>query len=522
MSTQRCSTLPPPLRRHRWAEKKAEKTQRVIALEALAPALVAPARLARSPSKPPSASTHISQPVSSTLFPCSFSPTLLTLFLDPSIYVRRDAIHPALRELIDTPAHYTLKCAQCGHDDPCQLLISITPHTSDADPSVTTSTTASLFSRSQSPQHVVGEERVAAERFDTNPTPRHEAAPLFTPPRSTSPDDTPTTMQMDESTVAHAESLLLLRTPVQTSIPVQAPNITHQSFEIQTQVQQQHDLAQAPHSAMTQTPHPGLTQASHTTMMQSSHLEQPMSYDPACFPDFMHNGQNTNEQYAEASQAQSYHRVYQQPESTFTQAAPQPPSASTTSFQTQPPSPPGSFQPPSPAQSFCPPTSIYQQPQQQQQTEYESAFYTPYNEISPDLYLPPHSHSHPHTQPTHHPQPQQQPQLHGLKPGPATWRHAPHSSSIPTAAAAVLSSPSSSHPPGNAHPHHIPIELDPSGPVHFLPAGQNSQRRRRRCVVCIGAGRGEDADRCGGRGNRHLCPWYRRHGSPGMHPLHFP
>ncbi|KAF8596764.1 hypothetical protein BDV93DRAFT_610728 [Ceratobasidium sp. AG-I] len=425
---------------------------------------------------------------------------------DPTVYVRRDAIHPALRELIDIPAHFTLKCSQCGHDDPCQLLISVAPPSTDADPSVATSTTASLFSRSQSPQLGVGEEHISAERFNTNPAPRHEAAPLFTPPRSTSPDGASNTMQMDESTVAHAQSLLLLRTPVQTNITVQAPNIAHQSFEIQTPVQQQHDLAQTPHSAMSQTPHSGLTQVSHSTMMQASHLDQPVVYDSSCFPEFIHAAQNTTEQYVEANQAQSYHRVYQQSESTFTQAPPQPPSASTSSFQTQPSSPPQPFQPPSPAQSFCPPASMYQQTQQQQPNEYESAFYTSYNEISPDMYLPPHS----HTQPTH----QAQTQLHHLKPGSTTWRHAPHSSSMPTAVAAVLSSPSSAHPSTSTHSHHIPIEMDPSGPVHFLPAGQNSQRRRRRCVVCIGAGRGEDADRCGGRGNRNLCPWYQRHGSP--------
>lgn len=429
---------------------------------------------------------------------------------DPTVYVRRDAIHPALRELIDIPIHYTLKCSQCGHDDPCRLLISVAPQAGDDDPSVATSTTASLFSRSQSPQHGIGEERVSTERFDVNAAPRHEAAPLFTPPRSTSPEGAPNTMQMDESTVAHAESLLLLRTPIQTTISVQAPNIAHQSFELQTQVQQQHDLARTPHSTMGQTPHQNLTQSSHAAMMQTSHLEQTMSYDSSCFPGFIHTGQNSTEQYAEANQAQAYHRVYQQPDNTFTQTPSQPPPTSTSSFQTQPSSPPQTFQPPSPARSFCPPNSMYQQSQQQQATEYESTFYTSYNEISPDIYLPPHSHTQ--SQSTH----QVQAQLNRLKPNLASWRHAPHSSSIPTAVAAILASPSSTHPSSSTHSHHMPIEMDPSGPVHFLPAGQNSQRRRRRCVVCIGAGRGEDADRCGGRGNRNLCPWYQRHGSPGM------
>ncbi|KAG9103647.1 hypothetical protein FRC06_009151 [Ceratobasidium sp. 370] len=405
---------------------------------------------------------------------------------DPVLFVRRDAIHPALRELIDTPAHYLLRCTRCGHDDPGCLIIPVSRP--DPDLSNTTSAAPSHFSRSASPL-------VAAEHFEPAvPAPhleldvQHEAPVLFTPPPSVSPvqsqqHEPAQDVQMDESTVAHAKSLLMLSTPVQTA--------AQQSFDMQQP--QQDSMSQPTHADLQ-----NLTQTAQPSLMQpTSHLEQSMTYDSTChFASYLHPTQTPTEAYPDASQSATdyvYHPISAQPDESY-QATPNATATATSSFPLNPASP---SQPQAQTQFHQSPTVYHPQPtdyDQQQPTEYDQpTFYAqPYQ---PDLYIPhqppPHMHPHPH-RPT------------PIKSGPATWRHAPHSSSLAPPVAAIIS------------PHNVPVPvtLDPSGPVHFLPTGQHSQRRRRRCVICINAGRGEDADRCCGRGNRHLCPWYARHGSP--------
>ncbi|KAG8745636.1 hypothetical protein FRC12_014490 [Ceratobasidium sp. 428] len=181
----------------------------------------------------------------------------------------------------------------------------------------------------------------------------------------------------------------------------------------------------------------------------------------------------------------------------------QPTSATATTTPSFPLDSTSPAQPQTQTQSFHPSPTIYH-PQsanyepQQQATPYDQTTFYAQPSYPTELYIPHHPvpQMHPHPHHPHRPTP--------IKPGPATWRHAPHSSSLAPPVAAIIS----------PHTVPVPVGLDPSGPVHFLPTGQHSQRRRRRCVICINAGRGEDADRCCGRGNRHLCPWYARHGSP--------
>ncbi|KAB5589825.1 hypothetical protein CTheo_6727 [Ceratobasidium theobromae] len=350
----------------------------------------------------------------------------------PAVYIRRDAIHPALRPFVELPATCVLRCSKCGHDDNSCLLVS---EPADENPPAT----SSLVSRSQSPRP---DEAVSFEqrRSDT------VISPLFTPPQSissvASSSVEPEHALAEESPAVHAESLLLLGTPVPTptaSVPA------HQSYDIEPQ------------------------ELTHANIIPSTHLDQQLTYTQPCFSDFLPpNGHEAHpvEQFTDSENFRMYN---QQPDAHF-------------------PTTPQSFQPgpseSSPTQVFYPPRPQPQQPeypQPQPQAFYGSNTSFPPGP-GPDMYisLPP-QHAH-------------------IKPGPAAWRHAPHSTSLPPVT--VLS-------PNHTHP-----QLDPSGPVQFLPTGQHTQRRRRRCVVCIGAGRGEEADRCCGRGNRHLCPWYQRHGSP--------
>ncbi|KAG8746217.1 hypothetical protein FRC10_005733 [Ceratobasidium sp. 414] len=399
---------------------------------------------------------------------------------DPVLFVRRDAIHPALRELIDTPAHYLLRCTKCGHDDPACLLASV----SRPDPDFSnTSTAPSHFSRSASPP-------MGSEHFEPvsgphlEPDAQHEASVLFTPPPSVSPvqsqqHDPGQDVQMDESTIAHAKSLLMLSDPGQAA------------------AQQQFDMQQPQQDSMSQPTHAdlqNLAQTAQPSLMQStSHLEQSMTYDSTChFASYLHPAQTPTEAYPDASQATEYvyHPIPGQPDESY----PPTPNATATATASFPLNPASPSQPQAQAQFHQSPT-IYQPTEYDQQpTEYDqNTFYAP--PYPPSLYIPhqptPHMQAHPH-RPT------------PIKLGPATWRHAPHSSSLAPPAAAIIS----------PHAVSVPVTLDQSGPVHFLPTGQHSQRRRRRCVICINAGRGEEADRCCGRGNRHLCPWYARHGSP--------
>ncbi|KAG9127225.1 hypothetical protein FRC07_000096 [Ceratobasidium sp. 392] len=395
---------------------------------------------------------------------------------DPVLFVRRDAIHPALRDLIDTPAHYLLRCVKCGHDDSSCLLVSI-PR--DPDFSNTTSSAPSLFSRSATPPN----EQFELSHLEHDA--QHEAPVLFTPPPSVSPvqsqqHDPGQDAQMDESTVAHAESLLLLSTPVAT-----------QPFDMQ-QPQEQHA---ADIQNLAQSTQPGL----------ASHLEhgQPaaMTYDSTCHFAYLHH-QTPTEQYDASGAGEAYGQVYHpipsQPDESYqatsatATATPSfPPLDTTSPVQSQ--AQPQSFHT-SPTIYHPQPTS-YEQQQPQAVTPYDQTTFYAQPNYPPELYIPhqpvPQLHPHPH-RPT------------PIKPGLATWRHAPHSSSLAPPVAAIIS-------PHNVQ---VPVGLDTSGPVHFLPTGHQSQRRRRRCVICINAGRGEDADRCCGRGNRHLCPWYARHGSP--------
>ncbi|KAG9082593.1 hypothetical protein FS749_006735 [Ceratobasidium sp. UAMH 11750] len=391
---------------------------------------------------------------------------------DPVLFVRRDAIHPALRELIDTPAHYLLRCTKCGHDDPACLLVPVSRP--DPDLSNTNSATHSNFSRSTSPP--VGMDHFEPVIPHLEPDVRHEAPVLFTPPPSVSPvqqHDPGQDVQMDESTVAHAKSLLMLSTPVQSA------------------AQQPFDMQQPQQDSMSQSTHADLQNPS--LMQSASHLEQSMTYDSTChFANFLHPSQTPTEPYPDASQPPEYvyHPIPAQPDESY-QNTPNATATATSSFPLDPTSP---SQSQAQAQFHQSPTMYQSTDYDQQPSEFDqTTFYAqPY---PPDLYIPhppaPTMHPHPH-RPT------------PIKPGPAAWRHAPHSSSLAPPVAAIIS----------PHTVPVPVTLDPSGPVHFLPTGQHSQRRRRRCVICINAGRGEDADRCSGRGNRHLCPWYARHGSP--------
>ncbi|QRV88652.1 hypothetical protein RhiJN_16670 [Ceratobasidium sp. AG-Ba] len=409
---------------------------------------------------------------------------------DPALFVRRDAIHPALRELIDTPAHFLLACTKCGHSDPAHLVQAV--HTSESEFSSSVSAAPSQFSRSATPPVVpsllVVDPSVQVPHLELGP--QHKTAVLFTPPQSVSPvlsqEHNPNQdAQMDESTVAHAESLLMLSTPVQT--------VTQQSFDIQQEPISHEDMH--PHQNLAQS-----TQQPQQSLMQPSHLEQPMQYDSTChFAPYIH--QTPTEPYQDASvqvtnsaEYQVYHPIQTHAESDGYCSTPNATATATPPFSLDPSSP---VQAQTQAQGFHQSPVLYHQTQpeyeQHQPAEYDqNAFYT--QTFTPDMYI-------------HQPQPQIQSHPHRsspIKPGPASWRHAPHSSSLTPPVAAVIS----------PHSVPVPVNLDPSGPVHFLPTGQHSQRRRRRCVICINAGRGEDADRCCGRGNRHLCPWYSRHGSP--------
>ncbi|QRW16896.1 hypothetical protein RhiXN_04898 [Rhizoctonia solani] len=386
---------------------------------------------------------------------------------DPSGLIRRDAVHPALQAWIDIPATYVLRCCNCGHSDQNNLLDSSPPLlAADENPS----TTSSLFSRSQSP-HTSGTgeplPEVSADFENHSDTPS-----LFTPPQSVSPvgssisdpDQIHSAMSNDDSVVSHAESLLMLGTPAPTiSIPV-----AHTSYELEPQ--ELTPAATHPHS--------------HLPVMQPNHIPQsPMTYNQPYIPSFIsQNSVNHPDQFTNPGpDPQSPYRIYNsQPEPHFTPTS------------TTPPSFPGPAEPPLPS-----PQQQYYSPQQQRPPEfsqqqaqhfYASASSYP-DQQPPEMYFP-------------QAQALQQPQH--IKPGPAAWRHAPHSTSIPPVVAAILS-------PQHTHPQQ---QLDPCGPVQFLPTGQHTQRRRRRCVICIGAGREGEADRCCGRGNRHLCPLYSKHGSP--------
>ncbi|CAE6454629.1 unnamed protein product [Rhizoctonia solani] len=382
---------------------------------------------------------------------------------DPGLLIRRDAVHPALQTFIDLPANYVLRCCNCGHSDPINLLESTPPPSAALE---NPSSTPFLFSRSQSP-HPTGEplSAVSADFGHCD-----DASSLFTPPQSLSPggssvsdpDHIHSALSNDES-VSHAESLLMLGTP--------APSITiptvHQTYEIEPQ-----ELT------------PAATHShSHLPAIQSNHIAQsPITYNQTFIPDYLQqNNVNHQDQFTNPGpEPQSPYRMYNsQPEPHFTPTS------------TTPPSFPGPSDPPlpSPQQAYYPPQARPPEFSQQQAQH----FYAPtpsYPEQQPqEMYFP-------------QAQALQQPQH--IKTGPAAWRHAPHSTSIPPAVAAILS-------PQHTHPQQ---QLDPSGPVQFLPTGQHTQRRRRRCVICIGAGRGDEADRCCGRGNRHLCPLYSKYGSP--------
>ncbi|CAE6521548.1 unnamed protein product [Rhizoctonia solani] len=381
---------------------------------------------------------------------------------DPTILIRRDMIHPALQALLDIPASYTLRCCNCGHSDPTNLLESSPPSAAEENPA----TTPNLFSRSQSPG--LGEP-LSAVSVDFGH--RDDTSSLFTPPQSVSPggssisdpDHLHSALSTDESVVSHAESLLMLNTT--------APSITiptmHQAYELDAQEM----TPAASHSH------------SHLSVMQPNHITQsPITYNNQTYiPDYLsQNNVNHSDQYTNPGpDPQSPYRMYNsQPEPHFTPTSTTPPS-----FPSEPPLP-------SPQQSYYTPQQTRPPEYSQHQAQH---FYAPtpsYPEQQPaDMYFP-------------QAQALQQPQH--IKPGPAAWRHAPHSTSIPPAVAAIL-------PPQHTLPQQ---QLDSTGPVQFLPTGQHTQRRRRRCVICIGAGRGDEADRCCGRGNRHLCPLYSKHGSP--------
>ncbi|CAE7228660.1 unnamed protein product [Rhizoctonia solani] len=384
---------------------------------------------------------------------------------DHTILVRRDSIHPALQAFVDVPANYVLRCCNCGHSDPTKLLES-SPSLSAAEENPSTS--PNPFSRSQSPR-LTGEP-LSAVSVDFGH--RDDTSSLFTPPQSLSPggssisdpDHIHSALSPDESVVSHAESLLML-----TGSTASTPSITIPA------VHQAYDLEQQELTPAASHPH------SHISVMQSNHLAQsPISYNQAYIPDYLPQNNVHPDQFTNPGpDPQSPYRMYNsQPEPHFTPTS------------TTPPSFPGPSEPPLPS-----PQQTYYSPQQTRPPDFSPQaqhFYAPgpsYSEQQPDMYFP-------------QAQALQQPQH--IKPGPAAWRHAPHSTSIPPAVAAIL-------PPQHTHPQQ---QLDSTGPVQFLPTGQHTQRRRRRCVICIGAGRGDEADRCCGRGNRHLCPLYSKHGSP--------
>ncbi|CAE6474622.1 unnamed protein product [Rhizoctonia solani] len=381
---------------------------------------------------------------------------------DPTITIRRDAIHPALQAFLDIPAHYNLRCCNCGHSDLTNLLESSPPpSTAEENPS----TTPNPFSRSQSPR--LSGEPLSAVSVDFGH--RDDTSSLFTPPQSVSPggssisdsDHLHSALSTDESVVSHAESLLMLNTTPSITIPA-----VHQAYELE----QQELTPAATHSH------------SHLSVMQSNHIAQsPITYNQTYIPDYLSQSNvNHPDQFTNPGpDPQSPYRMYNsQPEPHFTPTSTTPPSF--------PPEPPLS----SPQQSYYPSPQARPPEFSPQQAQH---FYAPTpsypDQQPPDMYFP-------------QAQALQQPQH--IKPGPAAWRHAPHSTSIPPAVTAIL-------PPQHTHPQQ---QLDSTGPVQFLPTGQHTQRRRRRCVICIGAGHGDEADRCCGRGNRHLCPLYSKHGSP--------
>ncbi|CAE6429020.1 unnamed protein product [Rhizoctonia solani] len=382
---------------------------------------------------------------------------------DPTILIRRDAVHPALQAFLDVPANYVLKCCHCGHSDPTNLLESFPPLTAEENPS----TTPNPFSRSQSP-HLAGEP-LSAVSVDFG---CDDASSLVTPPQSVSPggscvsdpDHIHSALSNDESVVSHAESLLMLGTP---NPSIAIPTV-HQTYELEPQ--ELTPAATHPHS--------------HLPVMQSNHIAQsPITYSQQYISDYLpQNNVNHGDQFTNPRpDPQSPYRMYNsQPEPHFTPTT------------TTPPSFPGTTEPslPSPQQQYYSPQQTRPPEFSQQQAQH---FYAPTpaypDQQAAEMYFP-------------QAQALQQPQH--IKTGPAAWRHAPHSTSMPPAMAAILS-------PQHTHPQQ---QLDPSGPVQFLPTGQHTQRRRRRCVICIGAGRGDEADRCCGRGNRHLCPLYSKHGSP--------
>ncbi|CEL56207.1 hypothetical protein RSOLAG1IB_07623 [Rhizoctonia solani AG-1 IB] len=384
---------------------------------------------------------------------------------DPSILIRRDSIHPALQAWVDIPPSYVLRCCRCGNSDQDQLLQSNPPlPAAEENPS----TTSSLFSRSQSPFTTGDPLPPVSVDFESH----NDSSSLFTPPQSLSPggssisdpDHIHSAMSNDDSAVSHAKSLLMLSTP--------APTITIPTSHTTYQLDPQELTPAATH------------QHSHLPVMQPNHITQsPMTYSQPYISDFItqHNINRPDQFTNPGPDPQSPYRMYSsQPEPHFTPTS------------TTPPSFPGPTEPPLPS-----PQQQYYSPRQQRPPEFGQQqpqhFYAPApsypDQQSPDMYFP-------------QAQALQQPQH--IKPGPAAWRHAPHSTSIPPVAAAILS-------PLHTHPQQ---QLDPSGPVQFLPTGQHTQRRRRRCVICIGAGRAGEADRCCGRGNRHLCPLYSKHGSP--------
>ncbi|KAJ1306581.1 hypothetical protein OPQ81_007581 [Rhizoctonia solani] len=366
---------------------------------------------------------------------------------DPTNLIRRDEIHPALQAFLEIPHNYILKCCNCGHSDPSNLLESSPPPAAEGNPS----TNRNLFSRSESPRQTGGPPSAVSIDFGH----RDDTSSLFTPPQSVSPggssisdpDHIHSALSTDESVVSHAESLLSLGTPTPTVV---IPT-THQAYEIDPR--ELTPAATHPHS--------------HMPVIQHNHIAQsPMTYAQPYIPDYLpQNGVNHTDQFANPGpDPQSPYRMFNsQPEPHFTPTS------------TTPPSFPGPSEP-----SLSSPQQPYYSPQQPRPPEYSQQqaqhFYAPspsYPEQPPgDMYFP-----------QAQAQALQQPQH--IKPGPAAWRHAPHSTAIPPAVAAILS-------PQHTHPQQ---QLDPSGPVQFLPTGQHTQRRRR-------------------RGNRHLCPLYSKHGSP--------